>query len=94
MSFKLDWNLLKETVLELRPELSRRDFINFEERINFHQLPALPYTEGYAEKIHLPTEWYLKNYFLIIFLSLKTIQFFILFQEMNPSLDKDFVLNI
>ncbi|XDD55510.1 hypothetical protein AB3N62_06810 [Leptospira sp. WS4.C2] len=50
MSFKLDWNLLKETALELRPELTRRDFINFEERINFHQLPAMPYTDGYAGK--------------------------------------------
>ncbi|MDF3821071.1 hypothetical protein P3G55_14255 [Leptospira sp. 96542] len=50
MTFKLDWNLLKETVLELKPELSRRDFINFEERINFHQLPALPFTDGFKEK--------------------------------------------
>lgn len=50
MTFKLDWNLVKETVLELKPELARRDFINFEERINFHQLPALPHTEAYKEK--------------------------------------------
>lgn len=50
MTFKLDWNLVKETVLELKPELTRRDFINFEERINFHQLPALPFTDLFAEK--------------------------------------------
>ncbi|MDZ4726505.1 MAG: hypothetical protein SH817_10120 [Leptospira sp.] len=50
MTFKLDWNTLKEVVIELRPDITRRDFINFEERINFHQLPELKFTEKFEEK--------------------------------------------
>lgn len=49
MTFKLDWNILKETVCELRPELTRREFINFEEKINFHHLPDLDFSEKFAE---------------------------------------------
>ncbi|WP_411822294.1 hypothetical protein [Leptospira sp. 'Mane'] len=50
MTFKLDWNLLKETVIEIRQDLTRRDFINFEERINFHQLPELSFTEAFQKQ--------------------------------------------
>jgi hypothetical protein len=49
MTFKLDWNILKDVVCELRPDLTRRDFINFEEKINFHQLPELKFTEGFIK---------------------------------------------
>lgn len=50
MTFKLDWNMLKEVVTEVRPDLTRRDFLNFEERINFHQLPELSFTENFMAK--------------------------------------------
>ncbi len=50
MTFKLDWNTLKEVVMELRQDLSRREFINFEDKINFHQLPELSHSEGFAAK--------------------------------------------
>jgi hypothetical protein len=54
MTFKLDWNMLKDVVTELRPDLTRRDFINFEERINFHQLPELGFTDAFkvANPLH------------------------------------------
>ncbi|GBF49506.1 hypothetical protein LPTSP4_10200 [Leptospira ryugenii] len=48
MTFKLDWNTVKDLVSELRPDLGRRDFINFEERINFHQLPELSFTDKFV----------------------------------------------
>ncbi len=48
MTFKLDWNILKDVITELRPELTRKEFINFEERINFHQLPELSFTEEFV----------------------------------------------
>ncbi|TGN20049.1 hypothetical protein [Leptospira idonii] len=50
MTFKLDWNMMKDVIIELRPDLTRRDFINFEERINFHQLPELSFTDAFNEK--------------------------------------------
>lgn len=50
MTFKLDWNYVKEVVSEMRPEFTKREFANFEEVINFHQLPDLSHTEAYLEK--------------------------------------------
>jgi len=50
MTFKLDWNLLKEKILTLGEFWTKRDFIEFEEEVNFHQLPDLPHSEAFLEK--------------------------------------------
>jgi len=47
MTFKLDWNMLKDVITEVRPDFTRRDFLNFEEKINFHQLPELSFSDAF-----------------------------------------------
>ncbi len=50
MTFKLDWNHVKDVVSEMRPEFSKKQFTEFEEQINFHQLPDVSHTEFYLNK--------------------------------------------
>ncbi len=47
MQFKLDWSLSKDYIMGRIPEFTRKEFAAFEERINFHQLPILPFSETY-----------------------------------------------
>jgi len=47
MQFKLDWNLLKEHVIQMDNPINRQDFKNFEDGIEFYQMPELPFTEKF-----------------------------------------------
>jgi len=49
MQFKLDWSIVKETALSLRPEWKKEDFYQFEDRIDFHSLPLLGFSETFLE---------------------------------------------
>jgi hypothetical protein len=50
MQFKLDWNIVKDYALSIKPEWNKEDFYQFEDRIGFHQLPILEYSEVYKEQ--------------------------------------------
>ncbi|TGK05296.1 hypothetical protein EHO57_01020 [Leptospira langatensis] len=47
MRFKLDWILLKDEIVSRNMGLSKQDFINFEDRIQFHQLPELDFSDTF-----------------------------------------------
>lgn len=47
MQFKLDWSLVKEYALSMYPQWTKDDFYQFEDRIGFHQLPSLDFSELY-----------------------------------------------
>ncbi|NCN08804.1 MAG: hypothetical protein GW938_03050 [Leptospira sp.] len=49
MQFKLDWTIAKEYALSMKPNWTKDDFYQFEDRIGFHQLPILDYSEKYLE---------------------------------------------
>lgn len=49
MQFKLDWGIIKEFVLKEKPEWNKDDFYQFEDRIGFHQLPILHFTDAFHE---------------------------------------------
>lgn len=53
MRFKLDWILLKDEIVSRNIGFSKQDFINFEDRIQFHQLPELDFSDTF-KKIILP----------------------------------------
>ncbi|TGL38432.1 hypothetical protein EHQ53_16780 [Leptospira langatensis] len=47
MRFKLDWILLKDEIVSRNMGFSKQDFINFEDRIQFHQLPELDFSDTF-----------------------------------------------
>ncbi|MCG9874595.1 MAG: hypothetical protein MH321_07405 [Leptospiraceae bacterium] len=49
MQFKLDWTIVKEYALGMMPNWTKDDFYQFEDRIGFHQLPILDYSERYLQ---------------------------------------------
>jgi hypothetical protein len=49
MQFKLDWGLLKEYCLNIKPEWTKEDFYTFEDRIGFHQLPSQDFSLRYLD---------------------------------------------
>ncbi|TGK00896.1 hypothetical protein EHO59_13320 [Leptospira semungkisensis] len=52
MRFKLDWILLKDEIVSRNMGFSKQDFINFEDRIQFHQLPELDFSDSF--KVNYP----------------------------------------
>ncbi|GBF38064.1 hypothetical protein [Leptospira johnsonii] len=49
MRFKLDWILLKDEIVSRNIGFSKQDFINFEDRIQFHQLPELDFSDTFRQ---------------------------------------------
>ena len=49
MHFKLDWAFLKDYIIRTSDKFSKQDFYGFEDRINFHQLPDVPFTKRFRE---------------------------------------------
>lgn len=49
MQFKLDWGIVKEHMLSVSSKWSKEDFYQFEDRIGFHQLPIIDFSEGYLQ---------------------------------------------
>ncbi len=47
MRFKLDWILLKDEIVSRDLGFTKQDFINFEDRIQFHQLPELDFSDTF-----------------------------------------------
>jgi hypothetical protein len=47
MHFKLDWAFIKDFLIRKEKLYIKQDFYNFEDRINFHHLPDVPFTEDY-----------------------------------------------
>jgi hypothetical protein len=47
MQFKLDWAFLKDYIIRNSGRFTRQDFYGFEDRINFHQIPDIPFTEKF-----------------------------------------------
>ncbi|EPG68249.1 hypothetical protein [Leptospira wolffii] len=52
MRFKLDWILLKDEIVSRDMGITKQDFINFEDRIQFHQLPELDFSDTFKQ--HYP----------------------------------------
>lgn len=50
MQFKLDWGTVKEHMLSVSSDWSKEDFYQFEDRIGFHQLPIVDFSEGYLQE--------------------------------------------
>ncbi len=50
MQFKLDWAFSKEFIIRNSGRFTRQDFYGFEDRINFHQIPDVPFTNTFLEK--------------------------------------------
>jgi hypothetical protein len=49
MQFKLDWGIIKEYALSMNENWSKDDFYQFEDRIGFHQLPIISFSEEFME---------------------------------------------
>lgn len=49
MQFKLDWGILKEYALSVRKEWSKQDFYLFEDKIDFHSIPDVDFSETFLE---------------------------------------------
>lgn len=48
MHFKLDWGFIKEYIIKnLKDKFVKQDFYGFEDRINFHSLPLIEFTNDY-----------------------------------------------
>jgi hypothetical protein len=50
MHFKLDWTFVKDYVIRNSGKFEKFDFYEFEDRIDLHKLPTIPFTKGYLEK--------------------------------------------
>ncbi|MBK6605722.1 MAG: hypothetical protein KBF99_01660 [Leptospiraceae bacterium] len=51
MHFKLDWSFVKDYVIRTQSHrISKQDFYGFEDRINFHSLPLVSYTNVFIGK--------------------------------------------
>ncbi|TGK17200.1 hypothetical protein EHO61_12320 [Leptospira fluminis] len=50
MRFKLDWILLKDEIVSRNTAFSKQEFVNFEDRIQFHQLPELDFTDLFKSR--------------------------------------------
>ncbi|EQA36370.1 hypothetical protein LEP1GSC047_2771 [Leptospira inadai serovar Lyme str. 10] len=55
MRFKLDWIMLKDEIVSRDIGFSKQDFINFEDKIQFHQLPELDFTDSF--KAYYPASY-------------------------------------
>lgn len=53
--FKLDWSFIKEYLVGTLKRHSKEDFYSFEDRINFHQLPTVEFTQTYF--FHNPSHY-------------------------------------
>jgi hypothetical protein len=49
MQFKLDWAFLKEYIIRNSGRFTKQDFYGFEDRINFHQIPEVPFTDKFQK---------------------------------------------
>ena len=47
MQFKLDWTFLKEHIMHMDIGFNKQDFTNFEDKIDFYQLPELSFSEKF-----------------------------------------------
>ncbi|PJZ70350.1 hypothetical protein CH373_11870 [Leptospira perolatii] len=50
MRFKLDWILLKDEIVSRNIGFTKQEFINFEDRIQFHQLPELDFSDTFKKE--------------------------------------------
>lgn len=50
MQFKLDWAFIKDYIIRNSGRFTRQDFYGFEDRINFHQIPDIPFTDKFKQQ--------------------------------------------
>jgi hypothetical protein len=56
MHFKLDWGFVKGYIIDnMKDRFAKQDFYGFEDRINFHSLPLIQFTNDYLN--HSPEKY-------------------------------------